>query len=436
MNDDSTTASADVEAELARLRAENEQLRGALDRSSSRGGARRWVSVVLAVVVAVLVPISLITVWAEQTLLSTDGYVDTVAPLARDDAVQRRVGEVITTEINASVEFDEIAAELLPEDLQVLAGPIAGGAQQVVGRAVTRIVEGELFAELWTAANREAHAVVLAVLTGEGSDLVETSGGRIAVDLAPVVDRLDESLGGLLSSDFVSRLGLDQIEVEYTLLESEELARAQDAARLLDRLGWIVPLVTIVLAALAVLVAEDRRLGFRRVGLAFVFSAIVTIVLVALLRGRVLDAAVDPDAASAAFDTMTRYLSRALRAVVALGVVVLAAVWLVGGSSSAVRARTWWDGLIGRAGEDREPEAIGAVPVWVAAHRGVLQVLVTVVAGLAIVLWTRPTGLVVLVIGLALVAALAVIAVLARLGERAATGPDDADVAQAAQSAQ
>jgi hypothetical protein len=249
------------------------------------------------------------------------------------------------------------------------------------------------------------------------------------------VDRLGESLGGLLSSDFVSRLGLDQIEVEYTLLESDELARAQDATQLLDRLGWIVPLVTIALAALAVLVAEDRRLGFRRVGLAFVFSAIVTIVLVALLRGRVLDAAIDPDAA-AAYDTLTRYLSRALRAVVALGVVVLVAVWLVGGSSSAARARTWWDGVIGRAGEGREPEAIGAVPVWVAAHRGVLQVAATVVAGLAVVLWTRPTGLVVLVIGLLLVAALAVIAVMARLGERAATGPDGAEVAQAAQSAQ
>jgi hypothetical protein len=197
-----------------------------------------------------------------------------------------------------------------------------------------------------------------------------------------------------------------------------------------------VPLVTIALAALVVLVAEDRRLGFRRVGLAFVFSAIVTIVLVALLRGRVLDAAIDPDAAAAAYDTLTRYLSRALRAVVALGVVVLVAVWLVGGSSSAARARTWWDGVIGRAGEGREPEAIGAVPVWVAAHRGVLQVAATVVAGLAVVLWTRPTGLVVLVIGLLLVAALAVIAVMARLGERAATGPDGAEVAQAAQSAQ
>ena len=240
-------------------------------------------------------------------------------------------------------------------------------------------------------------------------------------------------------------LGLDEIEAEYVVLESEDLARAQDALDLLDTLGWLVPVVTLVLAALVILVVADRRRAVRRLGLALVLSTLVTVALVAVLRNRVLDAAVDQEAAAVTYDTLLRFLHRALRAVLVLGVVVLIGAWLVGPGGSAQRVRAWWADLVGRAGDLRDPDTTGPVPVWVAGHRSALQVVAVAVAGLAVVLWDRPTGWVIVVIALLLLVALGAIGVLARIGERAAPPPDEtggssttsaAGVGQAAQSAQ
>ena len=59
-------SSDEAAAELARLRAENESLRTQLDTHRPRGGGgRKWTSIVLAFVTAVLVPLSVITVWTQ-----------------------------------------------------------------------------------------------------------------------------------------------------------------------------------------------------------------------------------------------------------------------------------------------------------------------------------------------------------------------------------
>ena len=421
----------DDAVELARLRAENDSLRGELasqNEQKEHRGARRWTSTALALLAAILVPLAVATVWVNGTALDTDQYVATVGPLARNEAVQDRIIEVLTERINEEVDFAGIVDDNLPEELSAISGPIAGGAEALVGRAVDEIVRSEAFATVWEEANRAGHEIVVAVLSGEGSDLIDTSDGQITVVLTPLLEQLTESLDGRLGEAITSGLGLTEIDAEIVLLEADELGQAQSLVSLLDTLSWAVPLAGIALLVAAVLVAADRRKGLRRVGLALMISSLVTLALLAVARSRVLSASVDEAAASAVFDSLTNFLIQALRSMLVLGIIVLLVAWVLGSSKSAGKTRAWAHALIGQASTVEDASAVGKFPITVARHRVGFLTAALVMGALALVLWTHPTGWVVIFIAIITLLAVAAVEVLARIGQQAVGVVDSIDV--------
>ena len=413
--------------ELERLRAENEQLRSQLTESHDRSGARRWGSIILAVVAAIMIPISVVTVWTQAIVLDTDQYVSTVAPLAKHEAVQERISTVITEEINAAVDFGELIDENLPEELALLAGPLSGGAESLVARAVDEIVQSDAFATVWEEANRVGHEIVVAVLSGEGSELIDTADGRIVITLEGLVEQVGERLEGLLGEDLAAQLPLEEIDAEFVLMESEDLASAQDLVSVLDTLSWLVPIVTLLRLAAAVLLANDRRRGFRRAGLALALSSLVTAILVAIIRGRVVAAGDEGAAAEAVFDTVTRDLSRGLRVTLAVGVIALIGVWLTGSSRSASKVGAWWNALLGKASTVDDASEVGGFPIAVARHRSALELGAVAIGSLVLVLWTRPTGWVVILLVLVTGLVVAAVEILARIGQQAAAAAGATD---------
>ena len=70
---------------------------------SARG---RALVAVLVVIGCVLAPLSVLSVWMKTTLLNTDNYVATVAPLAENSDVQNAIADRVTSTLieNNSVE--------------------------------------------------------------------------------------------------------------------------------------------------------------------------------------------------------------------------------------------------------------------------------------------------------------------------------------------
>ena len=110
---------------------------------------------------------------------------------------------------------------------------------------------------------------------------------------------------------------------------------------------------------------------------------------------------------------------RSFRALLVLGLVFLIGAWVVGPSGSAAKIRAWWDQLLGRAGEAGAEREIGPVPRWVAAHQRALSIATVVVAVLALALWTRPTGWVVILLVVAVLLVVGAIRLVAEVGRRA-----------------
>jgi len=423
-----TTGAVDGGDELEQLRQENAALRERLDEGSgSRGWRRRWISITCAVIAAVLVPMAIVTVWVSDTILDEDQYVETVAPLADQEAVQERVTRALTSEINEAVDFRAVAEDLLPSDLSVLAGPIAGAAESTVEQAVARTVDSEAFRTAWTAANRLSHNVVRVAVTGGQIPGIDVVDGEVVLDLSLVLDGVSSAVEAVGGEELVSSLELENVDAQVVLAQSDELASAQDALDLLDRLSWFVPLVALLFLIAAVVFAEDRRLGLRRLAIAVVASTMVALLVLRYVRGEFIDAALDVNQpfAEAVFDTLLRFLVQSLRVAAVVGLVLLAVVWLIGPSASAGRVRAWWDTLLGRTASGGDGSEPGAVPAWVAGHETALLGTVLVGWVLLLVVWDRPsvaTVLWVTVIAIALLASVRFVGAVGRRIPALATG--------------
>jgi hypothetical protein len=425
---------SDLASELDRLRDENaalkEQLATPVESTKAPGRGRRWGSIICAVVGAIILPLAVITVWTRNTILDTDQYVETVAPLAENEDVLEAISFRVTEAIAEAADFRALAEDTLPPEASILAGPIESGAKNLIQGVVTELLSTDAFARLWEDVNRIGHENLVKVLTGDGNEVVDTDGGQVVLKLGPLAEEVVKELDAILGTDFADSIPTDQLDAEFVLVDSDDLADVQDALGLLDAMSWITVILAIGLLLAAVLLAEKRRLGFRRLGIALVVPTVISLLLYSWARGQYVGGLPpdvhNPDAATAFFDITTRFIPQALRAILVLGVIVLLGAWVTGPSKWAAEVRSWWDSLLGRAGDASGDGEAGAVPEWVAAHQRTLYIAAIVLGILALVLWTRPTGLVVVFLVIVFLLIIGAIRLIAEVGRRAAE-PTDGD---------
>ena len=434
-DDQVSETGSDTTSELDRLRDENaalkEQLAVPVETTKAPGQGRRWGSIICAVVGAIILPFAVLTVWTRNTLLDTDQYVETVAPLAQNEDIQEAISFRVTEAIAEAADFRKLAEDTLPPEAAILAGPIESGARNLIQQVVDELLSTDAFARVWEDVNRIGHQNLVLVLTGEGNESVETDGGRVVLKLGPFAEEVVKELDNLLGSEFADSVPTDRLDAEFVIVDSDDLADVQGALRLLDAMSWITVILAIALLLAAVLLAEKRRLGFRRLGIALVVPTVITLLLYSWARGQYVGALPpdvhNPDAATAFFDIMTRFIPRALRAILVLGVIVLIGVWVTGPSKWATEVRSWWDSLLGRASDATGEGEAGAIPQWVAAHQKTLYIATGVLGVLALVLWTRPTGLVVLFLVVVFLLIIGGIRLIAEVGRRAVAPPGTGD---------
>ena len=129
-------------SEVERLRAENAKLR---ERALTRARLRSASSVGLLVLGCGLAALSVVAIWLRVTLLDTDRYVKTVAPIAAEPAVQQAVANRLDTAINERIDFASLAREVLPERADVLAPVIQTGVQSFIRTRINEFTASPRF---------------------------------------------------------------------------------------------------------------------------------------------------------------------------------------------------------------------------------------------------------------------------------------------------
>lgn len=280
----------ELEAEVKRLEAERQELEARVETLEAKPMKRRRLRRILTpILVALSIVVFTVTVpaaWGARTVLNTDRYVATVAPLADDPAVQASIATKLTEQVFSALDVEGTVSDALgalDERAAVLTGPLTTAIQGFVQEQVLKVVESDAFKTFWVEANRFVHTQVLAILRGEGGDTVTVAEGKVLLNLLPLVNL---ALGSIqqVASDLVGRdvtlpqitsdeipsqaisqleqaLGVDLPENygQIVVYDSNDLAALQQALYTFERLLVFLLILIPILVAASLLVSTRRR---------------------------------------------------------------------------------------------------------------------------------------------------------------------------------
>lgn len=399
-NDESATDAAAVEPS---------SVQGATGSGRGRGRGRRRLGRVFLVIGAVLAPITMTSLFVRNIVLDTDRYVETVSPLGSDPAIRAAAVTRITDTLMGAIDVQSIVENRLPGPLQVIATPVETAIRTTVSDTADQILASEQFSTIWDAANRIAHANIRSLLTE--SRVIELPNGRLVIDLTAVVAEVRALLvdRGL---DFFAPIPITQLTAGLELFDAEALQEAQTAVRIMRTVVWVLVVLTLVCFVAAIALATDRRKAVAHVGAALAIGTALLVTAVNIGRQVMLGslpASVDPDAAAAAFDILTRFFRQALRTVFGLGLVLVVAAWIAGPSGLAGRLR----GIFRSRDLTDAAGAPTATAIWVRDHATALRVGLLAVIGAVAVSVERPSMATVVIGALAVVTGLGAISLTA-----------------------
>jgi hypothetical protein len=302
--------------------------------------APRWALHTLIVFATVLGIVSGLNVWVERQLLDTDEWVDATDELLADDDVRGLLAAYLVDELYEAVDVaDELSARL-PDDADALGGLLAAGLRGPATSGVDRLLGTDQVRGLWSELNGTTHATLVRVLKDETGPALSTTDGTVTLELRELVKQVGLEFG--LSLDVVDKLPEDTGSI--TIVESEELAAAQDAVRLVEMASVIMFLLVVLLYAAAVYLAGPRRReAIREVGRALVIgSALVLVglrVATSAVEGSVGDDSGAQGAALAVTEIGTELLRGVFTAGLVFGALIAGSAALAGPSKVAQRLR-------------------------------------------------------------------------------------------------
>ncbi|MDX6372208.1 MAG: hypothetical protein QOD98_1196 [Nocardioidaceae bacterium] len=268
---------------------------------------RMWTSRLAAFLACVVLPLATFSVWLDQRVTETDGYVDAVGPLAENPTVQREVAARLEAAVLAALPLDR-----LPDNARE-------NAALAVHTVVLAILTSSAFPPAWRDANRTAHTQLIRALSGKPGAVGPD--GQVRVNLAAIVDTVLAELKarGLFEGEV-------DVQASFAVLDADQLDRAQRGYRLLNALGLWLPVAWLVLVGLALLLSPRRG---RTVGTLAIGSVVAMAVLLgslALGRGVVVDQvpSADRKIAGPVWDVVTSSLHTAVLVLMAVaGALVL-----------------------------------------------------------------------------------------------------------------
>jgi hypothetical protein len=395
--------------DVEKLQAEREALERRVEQLEAKPARRRRLATVFSAIFLVLAvllfSVAVPGTWARRTLLDTDRYVATVAPLARDAAVQEYLARTVTEEVFTALQVEDRLAEALRQRsprLAFLAGPIANGVQSFVQDQLHAVLASETFATSWEAANRFAHAQLIAVLEGDigaEGETVQVQGDKVVLNLLPLVNQglaamtgvvtnivghpvtLPQITGDEIPSEAVTRLesalGVDLPEGFGTIVvyDASQLQAVQRVVDLASRAVVAFALLFLVCAAIALWISRRRRRTLIQLTVALLVVLVVERRF-SIAEGDVIVNRVKPENQAAARAVVDQVLGALLRYtgwLLAFALLVLVIALITGPYPWAVRIRGWTADIAAAAvGAVRGRRAAGSLD-WVAGHRDVLM---------------------------------------------------------------
>jgi hypothetical protein len=364
-----------------------------------RGGrTRRWLAWTLLVLGCLVLLVGNVAVFARTFLFDTDTFADALAPEQPDEDVIAGVADALSDQIVNAADVQERIQELTPRDNALVAATVADGAENVIDDTVRAVLQSDPFRAVWRDVVVRAHDRFVVLIEDDDRQ-------PVLLDLRPAVERVDQRLEDrgidVIDDGVVNEVG------EVMALRRSQVDDLRGTVDLVRRLVIVLPIVAIVLIAAAVALATDRRRMLARAGVGVVIAMFVTALALRIARRTVIDRVevdVRQQAVDSLWDRLFETLFQQTAALAAIGLVVALGAWLAGPSrfAAGLRARVR---SLGPADTGESATAPSGVARLLGAHRsGVRLGILTIAAGVLLLLPGLSALAIVVVAGLALAA--------------------------------
>ena len=351
--------------------------------------ARRIIAALLIIVASLLAPFALGALWAERTITETDMFVETLAPLQDDPAVQQTVATEVSTAlidaIDAKTRVTEALsqlngplAEIRPDS--AIAEAISSGINGAIESGVTSYTQSDRFGDGWTAITTLLQEQFVNLLNRDTANAAVTlQDGQIVLDTKVAVEKVQAQL--------VER-GVpfaDRIEVpgrEVVLADSPNLQTAATALNIfLPVANWLW-VVVLLMFLTGILLWRPRSRGVMWTGVGLALGGALMYGGLELGQAQLVSAAPADytEVLSAVSTTLLRFLANALLVMTCMGVSLAITGWLAGATPSGRKVR---DAITGAAHRWGSPLADGPVGRFTSDHPMFVPTLRAIVIALA-----------------------------------------------------
>ncbi len=305
---------------------------------------RRSLAAVAMALGLVCVTVSPVALWGRNLVLNTDRYVDTLAPIASDAAVQEAVVNLVSDAITQRLDVAKRVEDAMPKIGKYVAPPLAGAVGSFVHSKTAEFVASPTFAKIWASLNRRVHTQIRYLLTGDrpsGDRSVVALGTKVVLDLSGVVQSVEQQLHqvGIEIASNVPAVG-----PTLQIADLHGLQSARTAVHWLDVGAYALPVAGLGLLAIGIALATKRR---RSLAIAAFGTSIGMVVLtIGLLIGRsyyldgIPPSVLPHNAAADIYAILVRYLRWGVRLIFLTGVLIGLASWVTGTGDVAIKVRT------------------------------------------------------------------------------------------------
>jgi hypothetical protein len=251
---------------------------------------RAWIWV-LIVAASLLALASILTAWVDRQMLDEQAWRTASAELIEDPQVRDALSVYLVNELYDNVDVAAGLEQRLPGALEGLAAPLAGALRQPATDGVERLLEAPRVQQLFVDASSLAQEKLVNVLEDKTGAGISSGDGTVTVDLGQLLSEVGTEVG--LPGSALDRLPPDAGTI--TVMQSDQLAAAQQVVRAVRVLSAALLVVVLVLYGLAIYLAKGaRREAIRNVACALVLVGLVVLLVRRFAGEGVVDALVAP----------------------------------------------------------------------------------------------------------------------------------------------
>jgi hypothetical protein len=258
--------------------------------------------------------------------------------MIENDAIRTQVAITAVDTLYTNVDVEAAIADRLPPAQQGLAPVLAGFSRSGADRAADTALERPRVQQVWVDVTTGTQRQLVRLL--DDKTKFQSEGGKVVIDLRPIVIQIGDQVAviGRAAEKLPDSAG------KVTVVDESQLETAQTITRILRTIANWMWLIALAVAALAIWLARGRRrIELRALAIGVLLVGLLMLVVRRATGGYLVDQLAKDDsvkpAVQDAWEILTQTLADRAWVWITLGLVTLAGVWFVGGSSLASRAR-------------------------------------------------------------------------------------------------